>query len=335
MGKCVAVLHYAWLVTVAIFALCTGPQSAAAQSRSDASLIDEVHDYTYDRLWRAAMKFDHLFGSEEHEAVYRKLYGSIAPALLWDEFRGFQPKIRFQLNAPLPFLDERLHAVVGRFNPDEFVTERSQSSGSIARQFGSIRDDDTIFGLAYRSARVDAGEFGLGTGVRVATPLDPYLKGDYTIRRGTPRSWLLTYKQTLFWQQSEHIGTTSRVDFDHFLSRTALLTLTASGTLSQKSAGLRGFAEATVLRSLGPRRSIAANLSIDWQSRAPVALHEFGIAGAYRQSVYRDWLIFELRSSVTWPKETIGAARTRSYGVGIGVEMLIGTTQFLARPVSF
>ena len=78
--------------------------------------------------------------------------GSIAPSLLWDQFRGFQPNLRFQINAPLPGLDDRVQAVLGQFNPDEFITERAQSSGSLRRQFGAVGDDQTILGLVTERA---------------------------------------------------------------------------------------------------------------------------------------------------------------------------------------
>ena len=171
--------------------------------------------------------------------------------------------------------------------------------------------------------------------MRLRTPLDPYLKGDYTYVYGSPRALLFTYRQTLFWQNSENIGTTTRIELDHFLSEKTLLRFASAATLSQKSSGLRGFAAFSALRTLADRRSLTGNVSIDWESRAPVALHDFGLIIAYRQSVHRDWLILELRSSLNWPKETLGAARAPSWGLGVGVEMLFGTTQFQARSVTY
>lgn len=297
--------------------------------------LDHTHTWVYEALWRSAMRVDDAFGSEHEPSDYQRLYGSITPALLWDEFRGFQPKLRFQINVPLPQLDQRFNAIIGRVNPDEYITERARQSGAIPRQFGPPGDDETLFGVAYRSAHQDSGDFGLGAGVRIRSPLDPYVKGDYTYAYGSPRALLLTYKQTVFWKQSEHAGTTTRIDLDHFLSPVALLRFTAAGTLSQKSQGLRGFADTSIMRSLPGRRALIGMLSIDWESRAPVALHEFGVAVGYRQSVFRDWLILEARSSLTWPKEVPGAPRVRSWGLGLGFEMLIGTTQFQALPVTF
>jgi hypothetical protein len=51
--------------------------------------------------------------------------------------------------------------------------------------------------------------------------------------------------------------------------------------------------------------------------------------------VLRDWLVLELRSSFTYPKEFVWQPRKPSWGVGVGFEMFFGTDEFLARPVTF
>jgi hypothetical protein len=56
---------------------------------------------------------------------------------------------------------------------------------------------------------------------------------------------------------------------------------------------------------------------------------------AYRRSVSRDWLIMEIRTSLTWPKDEPTQIRQATWGVGIGFEMFFGTDDFLARPVTF
>jgi hypothetical protein len=43
----------------------------------------------------------------------------------------------------------------------------------------------------------------------------------------------------------------------------------------------------------------------------------------------------ELRTSVDWPKDYTYQHRSAALGVGIGFEMLFGTEEFLARPVTF
>jgi hypothetical protein len=64
-------------------------------------------------------------------------------------------------------------------------------------------------------------------------------------------------------------------------------------------------------------------------------LHDYGVKLAYRQGILRRWLIMEVRTSLDWPKDNVTQQRPASFGVGLGFEMLLGTTEFLARPVTF
>ena len=131
-------------------ALCGNAAGADPDSQQAEPWIDGVHEALYSRLWRSAKKLDHFFGSQEPDRVYQEIYGSIAPAVLWDEFHGLRPKLRFQINVPLPRLNERVHAVFGRVNTDEYIAENAPDSGAIERQYGRLRDDETILGLVYR-----------------------------------------------------------------------------------------------------------------------------------------------------------------------------------------
>ena len=54
--------------------------------------IDRAHQGVFNAVWRSAMRMDQMFGGGGDEAVYMQTTGSIAPALLYDEFDGFQPR---------------------------------------------------------------------------------------------------------------------------------------------------------------------------------------------------------------------------------------------------
>jgi len=45
--------------------------------------------------------------------------------------------------------------------------------------------------------------------------------------------------------------------------------------------------------------------------------------------------VLETRLSLTYPKEYPWEARKAIWGIGVGLEMFFGTTEFLARPVTF
>jgi hypothetical protein len=297
--------------------------------------LDRTQEQLYDAIWRSAMRIDRWFGSEQGEAVYRRASGSIAPALLWDQFHRFQSLLRFRADVPLPQLNDRIAGFIGRVNPDEYVTERAEESGAFPRQSALPGEEQTLLGLSYRERPRQGGHFSAGAGVRVSLPLDPYVKGSFMYERGVAQSGIFTVRETLFWQNSERLGLTSRLDVGRVLQERWLLQWTGSATVSQKSEGVRGYTSLTALRAFVLRRAFALAVGLDGDSKALVPLHEYGARVAYRQSVKRDWLVLEVRTSLLWPKDDPVQPRKPSWGVGMGLEVVFGTHTFLARPVTF
>jgi len=297
--------------------------------------LDRTQEGVHGAVWRSARWVDRMFGVGQDDQAYQEASGSLAPALLYDEFNGFKPRVRFRVNVPLPQLDERVNAFVGRVDPDEFVTEQSQDSGAFRRQYGPMSEDETILGIAYREPPRPGGRFDAGLGVRVRFPLDPYIKGSYRYTIGSMDRVLFNFRETIFWQNSEDLGSTTRVDLERIVAEKWLVRYTASATYSQESEGVKGYTALTALHALGPRKALAFEVGMDGASDAEVPLHEYGFKAAYRQNVLREWLVLELRTSLTWPREEEEERRESSWGVGIGFEMFFGTEQFLARPVTF
>ena len=113
-------------------------QDASKQSDQDVPYhwLDRTRDTLYDTMWHSAEHVDRWFGSAEDDAIYRQAHGSIAPALLYTQFDGLRTQVRFNMNFPLPQINDRIHAYVGRFDPNEFITERDEPSGSFPRTYG-------------------------------------------------------------------------------------------------------------------------------------------------------------------------------------------------------
>ncbi len=280
------------------------------------------------------MHVDHFFGSQEDVSAYKGASGSIAPALLWDGFDGLQPKLRFRVDLPLPELNDRFHAFIGRVDRDEYVSERAQQSGAFERQYGPANEEQTLAGIVYRTPATQGSRFETSAGMRVSFPLDPYLKGSYVYERGSSATGLFGIRETVFWQNSEHAGFTTRADLERIFGGW-LLRWTTSGTFSERSRGVFGYSSVMALKGLPNRRAIAIEVGFDGEMDAPVPLHEYGIKAAWRQSLYRDWLILEVRTSLEYPREQLYQSREPSWGVGVGFEMFFGRNEFLARPVTF
>jgi hypothetical protein len=333
----------------ALFAVCTAAQSPAfAQDAAPVAMpgepdrdvpqhwLDKTRQTLYETMWRSAEHVDRWFGSVEDDTVYQQVYGSIAPAILYTQYDGLRPQVRFNMNFPLPQIDGRIHAFVGRFDPNEFITERNEPSGAIPRTYGPPTEDQTLLGIGYHQPDKLGSRFDAGTGIRLSVPMDPYVKGSYIFEEGKSESGLFSVRETLFWQHSEGAGETTRLDLERiFEDRQLLLRYTLSGTRSQKSEGLRGYSSVMLLHSLSNRRAVAFEVGVDGQTQAEVPLHDYGFKAAYRQGFMRRWLIMEVRTSLDWPQDYRWQSRRASLGVGVGFEMLLGTEQFLARPVTF
>jgi hypothetical protein len=312
------------------------PTAAPTEGPLREPMLDRMRNRVDDTVWRSAMMIDHLFGSRYDASVYQKgVSGSIAPIFLWDEFNQFRPRLRFNVELPLPQLDQRFNAFVGRVNRDELVTDRGERSSTFRRQFGPDRDEQTIFGISYRTQPRQGWRSDAGAGVRLQFPLDPYVKGGYIYQHGAVEDMLFSFRQTGFYQQTEGVGTTSRIDLERLLPGPWLVRWTNSGTLSEESKGLRGYSSVMALRGFPGRKAFAVALGFNGEMDAEVPLQDYGIKAAWRKGIARDWLVLELRASLDYPREKLEQSREPSWGVGIGFEMSFGTDEFLARPITF
>jgi hypothetical protein len=296
--------------------------------------IDRAHLGMWNAVWRSAMHVDGWFGAQAgDETLYQQTNGSISPALLWDKFEGLQPRLRFDVDVPLPHMNSRLHAFVGRVNREEYVTERTPASGAFAQQYGPVEEDETLFGIRYRSPK-QGGNFETEAGIRFRSPLDPFVKGSYRFLRGSTEETLYSFRETAFWQNSEKFGFTSRIDIERVV-KNWLLRWTGSGTISQETEGVRGYTSFTIMRGMPNRRAIAAQIFTTGEFDSPVPTENYGVKLGYRRAIARDWLVLETRVSCTFPREELSEERITNWGVGVGLEMYFGTSEFQARPVTF
>lgn len=329
-----------WLAAAASHAQQAEPARQDAQTvpahdvPATSQWLDRSHLWLFDSVWRSARAIDSWFGPEHPASEYQRATGSLAPALLWDQYDGFQPKLRFNVDLPLPRLNLKFHAFLGRVNRDEYVTERDIASGAFPSQINRVEDDQTLFGIRYRSPDKGA-HFQADAGVRLQFPLDPFVKGSYVFEHGESSRALFLLRETAFWQHSEGVGVTSRFDAERVIDLQWLVRGTISATISEESEGVRGYTAITVMRGFPNRRAVAAQIFSRGEMDAEVPLEDYGVKLAYRRSVSRDWLILELRTSLTWPKEMPTQNRSTNFGVGIGFEAFFGTDEFLARPVTF
>jgi hypothetical protein len=299
--------------------------------------LDDVHDFLYDSVWESAMHVDRLFGSEEPDVAYEQASGSVAPAILYDRYDRTKALLRFIGNVPLPQLSESLHAFIGRFNPEEFVSESQPASGALPNPYAPYPQDQTILGIQYYEPQRQGAQWDAGAGMPLTlSRFDPFVKGGYIYQRGDPEHGVLAWRQDLFYQNSQGgFGVTNRLDLQRLVSAGLLVTWTGSTTYAQRSYGWQSWSTIDAYLAFPDSRAIVGELEVDGATQAPVPLHDYGVKIAYRRTILRDWLVLEVRTSLDFPKDFVYESRRASYGLGVGFEMMFGSDEFLARPITF
>ncbi len=269
---------------------------------------------------------DGLFGDQLRYDDYRSTYGTVSVGSLWSQHDGFDPRLRFKLRLQLPQWNERISAFAGRVDRDEFVSDSKSDFDALpTRQFGGMAEDESLLvGLGYSSPKRDGNDFDVSLGVRVDVPLDPYVRTRWEMIRTFAESYVFSTRQTLFWQNSEGLGTTTRLTLDRALSQQYLLRWNGLGKFTQETEGMEWNSQVTLFQSLNPRVGLAWQAELVGETDNEVATTNRAVRLIMRRQMTPDWLFLEMRGGVEWPRRKLTEEREAGVEVGIAFEMQFG-----------
>ena len=291
--------------------------------------IDRMQAALYRSTCSTAVWFDGFFGSARFDDEYQATHGSLAVGALWDERDHWDASLRFRVQVDLPQVSDRFSAFVGKVDADEFVTEQRDDFDTLPRQLGREEDDKVLFGLGYSQPRAHGGHFDASVGTTLEFPTDPYAKLTYRIAIPLLERNLLRLRESIFWEESERFGATTRIDLERLLSDDFLVRLTGSATFTQETEGVRWFSQLTLYQNLHEGRALSYQVGITAESDSEVPITDYGLRVIYRRSIFnREWLFLELRSSITWPRENLLERRVSNLGAGVALEMMFGERRY-------
>jgi hypothetical protein len=268
---------------------------------------------------------DSLFGDQIRYDEYRATYGSVSAGGLWSEYDGFDPRLRFRVRLQLPQWDERLTAFAGRVGEEDFISDTESDFQALpTRQFGTLEDDSVLVGLGYSSPHRTGNDFDVGVGVRVALPLDPYLRARYEIVRPFAEHYVFSAREAVFWQNSEGFGTTLRANVDRALSERLLLRWSNVGKFTEETTGLEWYSQLTLFQRVNDRMGFAWQAQIEGETDNEVVLTRYAARLIVRRQLDWDWLFLEMRAGVGWPRRFLDEPREASPELGIALEMQFG-----------
>jgi hypothetical protein len=322
----------------------SAPEMPAVASTADScadplpngSVLERVRRRLAITACASSAWLDGLFGDQLRYDEYRTTYGTVSLGSLWSEHDGLDPRLRFKLRLQLPQWNERISAFAGRVNRDEFISDSENDFDALpTRQFGGMAEDESVLvGLGYSSPRHNGNDFDVSVGVRIDVPLDPYLRTRWEVTRSFADSYVFSTRQTFFWQNSEGLGTTTRLTLDRALNPHYLLRWSGLGKFTQETEGMEWNSQVTLFQSVNARLGLAWQAEVKGETDNEVQNTNRAVRLIMRRQMTPEWLFLELRAGVEWPREKLSEDREASAEIGIAFEMQFGPKKETRRALS-
>lgn len=311
-----------------------GPMEICAQpTAEDLNVLQRVRRSLTVTACASSAWLDGLFGDQIHYDDYHATYGTVTVGGLWSDYDGFDPRLRFRARLQLPQWDERISAFAGRVGEDDYISDTEDDFDALpTRQFGTLEDESVLLGLGYSSPERTGNDFDAGVGVRVDLPMDPYARARYEVVRAFAERYVFTARETVFWQNTEGFGTTTRINLDRVISDRFLMRWSNLGKYTEETDGLQWYSQLTLFQSVGQRTGLAWQAQVEGATDNEVPLTRHALRLIMRRQLTPEWLILELRGGVAWPRRKLTEEREATPEIGIAVEMQFGQRRDRIRP---
>jgi hypothetical protein len=292
----------------------------------DQEMLEKMRTGVERSVCVTAWRVDTLFGNRDDEEIVeaRAVHGRLRVGLIWDERDGLDQELRLRATFPTPLLDRQLKAVVGRETDEEFIEDAPREFAE-SSLFGTDQQDTSwLFGFGYDPIRGRRSRLSLGVGLKLQSPLNPYVKASYRYLVEPVDELMIRLRQTVFWENEEGLGTSSRVDVERLLNEGRLLRWSSYLKLSESTEGLYWNTGLTMYQRVGEMRAVALRGSVRGETGRDVNPVEYKLLAIYRQRFLRDWLFIELRGGAGWLRKNRDEARDLVPQVGVIFEMVFG-----------
>lgn len=290
--------------------------------------LDKVRRGVFYSVCGSAAWFDNFFG-DEHTYDPNQIYGRLSAGLLYDATGEIDERSKFDANVPLPNLSKRMTAFLGRDNPEQFISDSNEDL-SAPEAFRETSDERSwLAGFGYNPPGRRGGRMSYRLGVKVS--MNPYVfaQARYRFNHYTSHNTALRFHETLFYRTNDdQFGSTTYVGYDWIPRRTNLARVSAQGTISDDTEGVKWKSYATFFQDLalksGKPRGIAYQLLANGETDHEVPLREYGFLTVYREQMFRQWFFGEITLGYSWVRETLDEKREGGVTVGFVFEILFG-----------
>lgn len=275
--------------------------------------IDRTPAIVREMVVQLARGIDRWFGDRPFEEGGQvtdgrlRVFASRRQDAEWDANLTLNARVR------LPNVERRAYLIVGRDNEREGVAGRPAEVADRDRLLGERPEDRSFFA-------------GLGVTLRDAVDLragfrgvKPYAQALFRRQRAAGETGLVEFRQTVFWKLDDGFGSTTALAYGYAWSRTLLLRLASSATITQQSGRFEWSSAAGVHKAFAGDRLLSLEMLGIGQQHTGVTFSDYGLQAKWLQPVHQDWLFAEFVGGHFWPRADASRPRGRAWAFGAGV----------------
>jgi len=297
----------------------------ALAAEEQAPLLDRTQQTVEGVVTSTAQTVDNIFGSAEVEEEATVTRGRLSVGGQWDQRDGLRERIRLKARFGLPALNKRTSLLLGRGDVNDFVDGSSDDNiDTLPDRFNDFQDEDWLLGIGYsRDATLRRG-WSFGAGVRMATPLEPFVRATYRWHKAFGEDWLWRVEPRLFVQNQRGAGISLQNVLDHVVNNTWLLRSYSIVVAEEEVEGVSWTTKLVAYQNQSKKHAFSYAVYATGETDYEVPLRDYGVEFRYRRQISREWLFIELLTYMNWPRDFLIEERERNIGIGIEFEMQFG-----------
>ncbi|MCH9651761.1 MAG: hypothetical protein K0U98_26270 [Deltaproteobacteria bacterium] len=290
----------------------------------EEAFFDESRRRLQELCCCATLWLDGLLGGEPDVANARAVSGRLHITALYSRHEKFEEKIRLRVNYDLPTLERRLSVFLGKEDEEKFIQDRQETFAIRSSFFDIDSEDRWLAGLGYRPPGKWTQRLDFSVGGELRSAPEVFVKGRWRRNLFLGQRSVLRLKETVFWENRDGLGSTTRIDLDHLFGKQQLVRWGNVGTISEESDGFEWRSSLLFYRNLYSGAALAVEGFVRGATEREEKLREYGVRSVFRHTLHRRWLFGEIITGYSWPQEDASRHRRGSALVGVGLELHFG-----------
>lgn len=274
-----------------------------------SSWLDRTHAYITSILCQPSVWFDDFFG--EHRAG-EDWPGSLVRwrgGVRFDQQDGVTYRSEFSANFRLPKMNEKMKLVITSKTRDDQTSSHPDDDPYDSDPSAGITQSDnnqTTAGLRYYLIDTQKTRLGIGAGVKLGDPVQPYVRIRLRYTEPLGRSTLFRMTPTVIWFKEDGINRSIRMDLEHRLSEKVLIRGSQSFVRKELEPGVAWGTVMTLFDRLSAVTVLAFEAGVTGKTRPANHVERYRLATRLRSNFLKDWLFMEVEPEYYWPLDSAG-----------------------------